>query len=233
LVKQVAKDLKIETKVQMKRAEQKSADTGSVKYFFTYLAYVLINVIVLGVSSIMMVFNNKNLRRRNLCSPISNTSINLQILLGNIIFSTACWGLMIGISFILYRDQMLTTNATYFCINSFIFTLAVLSISFLVGILIKSKNAQSGISNVLSLGMCFLSGVFVPQELLSEDVLAMAKFTPTYWFVKANNDIGNLTNFSMDNLSPVFGYMLIEMGFAVAIVSVALVLSKRKQLKGS
>ncbi|HEY5585014.1 MAG TPA: ABC transporter permease [Ruminiclostridium sp.] len=233
LVKQVAKDLKIETKVQMKRTGEKSANTGNIKYFFNYLAYVLISVIVLGVSSIMMVFNNTNLRRRNLCSPIKNASINLQILLGNIIFSTVCWGLLIGVSFILYRGQMLTTNAIYFCINSFVFTLTALSMSFLVGILIKSRNAQSGISNVLSLGLCFLSGVFVPQEFLSENVLAMAKFTPTYWFVKANNDIGNLSNFSMDNLSPVFMYMLIELGFAVAIVSVALVMSKRKQLKGS
>lgn len=233
LVKQVAKDLKVETLVHMQRAEEKRADTGYLSFFFNFFAYTLICVIVLGVSSIMMVFNNKNLKRRTLCSPIKNISINLQILLGNIVYSIVCWGLMIIGSFILYKEQMLTKNALYFCINSFVFTLMVLSLSFLVGTLIKSGNAQAAISNVLALGLSFIGGVFVPQEFLSKDVIAIAKFTPTYWYVKANNAISNVTNFSMDNLSPIFSSMLIQLGFAVALLSVALVMSKRKQLKGN
>jgi len=233
LVKQVAKDLKIDTKVQIKRAEEKSANTGNVGSFFNFLPYALISVIILGITSIMMVFNNKNLRRRNLCSPIKNTSINLQILLGNIVFGVVCWGLIIICGFVLFKDQMLTTNALYFCINSFVFTLMTLCMAFLAGIFVKSSNAQSGVANVLSLGLSFISGVFVPQEFLSQNVLAIAKFTPTYWFIKANNTISNMTNFSMENLTPVFQYMLIELGFAVALLSVALVMSKRKQMSGN
>jgi len=233
LVKQLAKDLKIDTAVKIKRAEEKASNTGNTGYFFNYLAYVLISVIILGVTSIMMVFSNKNIRRRNLCSPIKNISMNLEILLGNIVFSIACWGLMIICSFVLFKEQMLTTNALYFCINSFIFTLMTLSMGFLAGIFVKSGNAQSGVANVLSLGLCFISGVFVPQEVLSQEVLAIAKFTPTYWYVKANTAISNITNFNMDNLTPVFQYMLTELGFAVAILSIALVMSKRKQLRGN
>jgi ABC-2 type transport system permease protein len=233
LVKQIEKDLSIETDVEMMASGGKAVDTSATEYYFNYLAYILLGVVILGVSSIMMVFNNLNLKRRNLCSPVGNTSINLQMLLGNIVYSVACWGLMIILALILYRDKMLNTNTIYFCINSLVLTLTILSMSFLIGILIKSRNAQSGITNVLSLGLCFLSGVFVPQNLLGENVLAIAKFTPTYWYVKANGIIGNLTNFNMDNLAPVITSMLIEMGFAVALVSIALVMSKRKQLRGT
>ena len=233
LVEKVAKDLKIETKVQMKKSPENNVNTSNTKFYFNYLAYVLIIIIILGVSSIMMVFNNKNLKRRNLCSPIRNTSINLQILSGNIVYASACWSLMIICSFILYRGQMLTTNALYFCINSYVFTIVALSLSFLVGIFIESGNAQSAIANVLSLGLSFISGVFVPQELLSRKVLAVARFTPTYWYVRANSIISDLTNFNWDNLLPIYNSMLIQLGFAAAILSVALVISKRKQLKGS
>lgn len=233
LVTLIAKDLKLETEVQLMESEVNPQNNEATQYYYNYLAYILISVIILGVSSIMLIFNNLNLKRRNLCSPVKNTSMNLQILSGNIVFSLVCWAGMVALSFILYRDKMMNTNGLYFILNSFVFTFTVLSLSFLIGTLIKNKNAQSGISNVLSLGLSFLSGVFVPQNMLSESVLAMAKFTPTYWFVKANNAISTLTNFSAENLAPIITSMLIQVGFAIALVSITLVLSKRKQLRGA
>lgn len=232
LVKQVGKDLAVETDVEMKVFEGKAEDSSATRSFYNFMPYVLINIIILGVSSIMMVFNDVKLKRRNLCSPLSNTSVNMQILLGNIVFSVSCWALLVVISVILYRQDMFKMNALFFCINSLVLTFTILSMSFLVGILIKSRNAQSGVSNILSLGMCFLTGVFVPQEFLGENVLSIAKFIPTYWYIKANKAASNLTNFNFDNMGPIISYMLIELGFAVAITSVALVMSKRKQLKG-
>ncbi len=227
LVKLVANDLKNETKVEIRETEAKS--TG-VESFFNFLEYALISAIVLGVTSIMMVFNNKNLRRRNLCAPIKNTSINFQIILGNIIFSIGVWALMIICGFAIIKGEMLTMSGLFYCINSFVFTMAVLCISFVAGLFVKTSNAQSGVTNALALGMAFISGAFVPQWVLSKSVLAIAKFTPAYWYIKANTDISKMTNFSMENLTPIFQYMLIQLGFAVAILSVALVISKRKQM---
>lgn len=233
LVEQVDKDLAIETKVEMKVFKGKAADSTATRSFYNFMPYVLINIIILGVSSIMMVFNDVKLKRRNLCSPVSNTSVNIQILLGNIVFSVSCWAFLVIISFILYRQDMFEMNALFFCINSLVLTLTILSMSFLIGILIRSKNAQAGVSNILSLGMCFLSGVFVPQEFLGENVLYIAKFLPTYWYIKANKAVSDLSNFNFDNIGPIISYMLIELGFAAAIISITLVLSKRKQLKGA
>ncbi len=233
LVKQVAKDLAIETDVGMKTNEGGVRGTSPVEYFYNYMAYVLISILVLGVSSIMLVFNDTKLRRRNLCSPITNTSMNLQILLGNVVFSVVCWALLIIVGFILYGESMFSVNTIYFCLNSLVLTMTILSMSFLIGVLIKSRNAQSGISNVLSLGLCFLSGVFVPQEFLGENVLAIARFTPTYWYIKANKAIGDLTNYSFEHLTPILQFMLIELGFAAALISITLVMSKRKQLRGT
>ncbi len=233
LVGQIKKDLELETEVILKPSGQKTSRTSSIVYFYNYMPYIIINILILGVSSVMLVFNDIRLKRRNLCSPVSNISVNLQILLGNIVFALSCWALLVILSLLLYRQDMFNLNSIYFFINSLVLTITILSISFLIGILIKSRNAQSGISNVVSLGMCFLTGVFVPQEMLSENVLAIAKFLPTYWYIRANKAIGALTNFNMENVGPIVSYMLIELGFAVALISITLVLSKRKQLKGT
>jgi len=234
LVKNLKKDLEVETDVKLlKNSKGKVEKTTSIEFYYNFSPYVLINIIVLGVSSIMMVFNDIKLKRRNLCSPVSNTSYNMQLLLGNVTYSLACWAILIVLSAALYRNDFFRLNSLYFVINTLVLTITILSISFLVGILIKSRNAQTGISNVLSLGMCFLTGVFVPQELLGENVLAIAKILPTYWYIKANKAISNLTVFNWSNLSQIVYYMLIELGFAIAIVSVTLVVSKRNQLKGS
>ena len=233
LVGQIKKDLELETEVILKPSGQKTSRTSSIVYFYNYMPYIIINILILGVSSVMLVFNDIRLKRRNLCSPVSNISVNLQILLGNIIFALSCWVLLVILSLLLYRQDMFNMSSIYFFINSLVLTLTILSVSFLIGILIKSRNAQSGISNVVSLGMCFLTGVFVPQEMLSENVLAIAKFLPTYWYIRANKAIGALTNFNMENVGPIVSYMLIELGFAVALISITLVVSKRKQLKGT
>ncbi|MNC77436.1 hypothetical protein D3C75_1293910 [compost metagenome] len=90
---------------------------------------------------------------------------------------------------------------------------------------------MSAIANVVGLGPSFISGVFVPQQFLWDTVLHIASFTPTYWFVQGNTRISTLTSFNWNSLSPVFYDMLIQIGFAVAFLSAALMLGKRKQLQ--
>ncbi|MBZ9685479.1 ABC transporter permease [Clostridium estertheticum] len=233
LVKEVSKGASTETTVQLKSFGAKVQNNGFAVASFNYLAYSLFSILILGVSSISMVFNNKNLKRRNLCSPMKNSSFNLQLIMGNLVFALASYGVLAGFGFILNRDHMMSYNGLLLCVNALVFTIAALSISYLVGILIKNKNAQSAIANVLSLGFSFISGVFVPQQFLSDKAIAIASFTPTYWYVKANNMIGALSNFSFNNLSPIFTYMLIELGFAMAIFSVALVVSKQNRITNS
>jgi ABC-2 type transport system permease protein len=140
---------------------------------------------------------------------------------------------MVTFVIVLNKENMMSYNGLLLCINALVFTIAALSISYLVGLLLKSRDAQRAIANVLALGFSFISGVFVPQEFLSDKALTIASFTPTYWYVKANNVIGTLSSFSFNNLSDVFIYMLIELGFAMAIFSVALVVSKQKRVTNS
>jgi ABC-2 type transport system permease protein len=156
--------------------------------------------------------------------------MNFQLILANLSYAVITWFVMIFMSFIMYGSYMFTAKGLLLLLNSFIFTFAALSISFLIGNSINSKGAMAAAANVVSLGSCFISGVFVPQAFLGKSVLRIASFTPNYWYVKTNNSIVNLVNFNMENLAPLFLNMLIVMGFAVAVLSVTLVVIKQKRI---
>jgi len=230
LISYVDKDLSQKTEVKVSSSLSQVSKNEKSACYFNYIAYSLFAILILGVCSVMMVFNNTDLKKRNLCSPVKLRNMNFQMILGNISFAILTWFAMIFTSFIMYGSYMFTANGLLLLLNSFVFTLAALSISFLMGNIIKSKGAMSAAANVFSLGTCFISGAFVPQVLLGKTVLKIASFTPTYWYVKSNNDIANMANFKMENLMPIFSNMLIVFGFAVAVLAVTLVVIKQKRV---
>lgn len=230
LLSYIHKDLAQKTEVVLNNSVEQSSKNEKIGFYFNYMAYSLFAILILGVSSVMLVFNNTDLKKRNLCSPVKLRNMNFQMILGNLSYAILAWFAMIFASFIMYGSYMVTARGLLLLLNSFVFTLAALSISFLIGNVIKSKGAMSAASNVVSLGTCFISGVLVPQALLGKTVLTIASFTPNYWYVKSNNSIANLVNFNMENLTPIFLNMLIIIGFAVAVLTVTLVVIKQKRM---
>jgi len=229
IVSNLNSDLKLTSSVEI-HSFSKTGGTSNVSSYFTYLAYSIMAILIIGVTSIMLVFNDQDLKRRNLSSPVKSTSMNIQLILGNLTFALAVWAVMVIISFLIYGKELLNQNIVLLSANAFIFTISCLSISYLAGILIKSRNVQSAISNVITLGTCFIAGVFVPQELLGKTVLSIASFTPTYWYVKAINDINKLVGINTTNVMPIIYSMLIQLGFAVAIFTISLVIAKQKRV---
>ncbi len=227
LISYIQKDLSKAAKVNLSSANTVKGNNFS--YYYNYSAYSLSAILILGVCSVMLVFNKLDLKRRNLCSPIKNRSINLQLVFGNLVFALGAWLIVVMVSAMLYKKDMFTISGMLMVLNSFIFTIATLSISFLISNIVKSRPAMSAAANVVALGSSFISGVFVPQSLLGDKVLTIASFTPTYWYVKANNIISSLTQYDTQTLKPVFTNMLIVFTFAVAVLAIALVIMKQRK----
>lgn len=194
--------------------------------YYDYVAYVMLAISTLGISTLMMVFNRKDLKMRNLCSPLRQHSINIQLALGSAVFAVGCWLFIIVCSILIYGRSLLSSGMLLpLSVNALAFTVVSTAIGFLVGILIKSHNVQAAVANVLSLGMSFLCGVFVPQQLLGKSVLRFSSFLPAYWFIRANNTIGNGLGFADAAVD-----IVIQLGFAVAIFSATLFISKHKSI---
>lgn len=232
LVSYLKTDLTKETEVTVISSVRHSDNAEKSGYYFNYLSYSLFAILILGVCSVMLVFNDTDLKRRNLCSPMRAATMNVQMILGNLSYAVLTWLVLISASFVMYGSYMFTTNGLLLLLNSFVFTLAALSISYLIGNLVKSRGAMSAVANVFALGTSFLSGVFVPQELLGPNVLMIASFTPTYWYVKANNEIAAAANFNTDTLQSIFTSMVLVLAFGVAVLGVTLVLIKQRRVEG-
>ncbi|MBC7959271.1 MAG: ABC transporter permease [Vallitaleaceae bacterium] len=230
IVNNVKTALASEVAVQIQSEAVKPVDYVFAKNYFNYLAYSLFAVLILGISTIMIVFNNDDIKRRNNCAPLSSFRMNLEFLLSQLFFTLISWSIMIAFYVLLSPNKLGSNNTIYFIVNSLIFALCASSISFFIGSFVKNQNALSAISNVATLVPCFISGIFVPQELLGSAVLKVASFTPTYWFAKANGEIANLVSFDLKHLEPVLKAMTIEVGFAVAFITLALVLNKKRSV---
>ena len=230
LISNVNKDLSKTTKVEVETYKNDSIKNNNCNRYYNFLSYSILAVLIFGIGDVMMTFNKKDLKRRNLASAMSFSKMNFQMVLGNISFDIGSWVVMILASFIMYKTYMFTINGMLLLLNSLVFTFASLSVSLLISNFITSRDFMSAVANVIVLGTCFISGVFVPQQYLSKGVIAVAKFNPTYWYVKANDEIAVLVNYSNSNLMEILTNISIVMGFAIAVYALNLVIVKQKRI---
>jgi len=198
------------------------------KNYFNYLGYIIIAIFISGVSTVMLSFQNIDIRRRHNSSPITSRNMNIQLIFANFIFVICYLLVFIVAGYICNPYRRIDANTILYWTNAIVFALVALSLSYLVGIAVKSKKAIGALSTAVSLSLAFISGMFVPQEYLGESVLKVASFTPSYWFIKANNTIATVTSYGWDNISGILAMMAIQLGFAAALISIAMVVSKRK-----
>lgn len=224
-------DLKANTPVSLQATPSTSANLSYTAYFFNYLSYVYLSVFILGISALMVVFNDPDLQRRNACSPIPAGRVNLQFLLANLLFTLIVWVVMGAMYFALSPDKTFTGNLGWFYANSLLYAFCAASLSYLIGISVKSGSAVSAVSNVVALGTSFLCGVFMPQSMLSAPVLRIAQFTPTFWYVRANNLLAESALTQASQRSEFSRMLLVQTVFGIAFLVLALVAGKRKNLR--
>lgn len=219
-----------ETEVIIESKKKDTLDAAEFNsYYFNYLGYIMIVCFVLGVSTVMMSFHGLDIRRRQFASPVSSRGFNLQLILANLMFVLVYFVIFNVVGYLVNPFRRIDFSLILNWINTFVYALVILCISFFIGITVKGKNAVQALSTALSLGMAFLSGMFVPQQFLGSAVLRVASFLPSYWYVRANDTIGSLTEYNIRNLTPVLQYMAIQIGFAAVFLAFVLVVAKRKR----
>lgn len=76
-------------------------------------------------------------------------------------------------------------KAGYYILNSLFLLLFSLALSYFLSSLTKDNGIINMVSNMLTLGMSFTCGVFVPLEYLGDGVIKGAHFLPYYWYIRA------------------------------------------------
>ena len=198
-------------------------------FYYNFLNYALLAGFIYVVCLILSSFKEEKIKKRTMVSSMDPTKFNRHLLLANGIFSIIFWSFYIVLSMILVGDIMFTTHGLFYIINSFIFSICTVAIAFLLGNVVKNKNAINGIVNVIALGSSFLCGAFVPMEMLPSSVLTIAHILPSYWYIKTNELIKTVEVFNIENLMPIFINMLIIIIFTLVFIILTNIITNRNR----
>ena len=194
-------------------------------FVFRYMPYVLISVMINVLCPILLVMKKKDQRYRMNCSSTKMSSFSAQIFAGSAVLVLGVWLLLMIGSLFMYGGMFHGVNCWVAVANTLIFSLISAALAILVASFNPSEKVVSMITQCIGLGMCFLCGVFVPQSLLGDGVLAAAKFLPAYWYEKANDILAGAQSGTMGDVGMC---LLIEGGFLLALVLVTMLVSRQR-----
>lgn len=201
--------------------------------FFAYAPYLFITLGMNGIGIILLRFNERQVKDRMECSSTSLKERIAGLTGGILVFGVMLLVVVLVAAGVLSKGSIYTdARFPYFLLNLSVMLLFGLSLGFLAGTIAKNGDAINGLVNVVSLGLCFLGGVFVPQEFFSETIIKVAKFFPTYWYVATNESIGAMKKLTPELTSSIVSQVGVVAGYALVIFAVTLVIisGRRKRV---
>ena len=129
-----------------------------------------------------------------------------------------------------YKGEFLNApHLGYILLNTITMSAAALAVGLVVGMAARTINSINMFSNLSSLVLCFLGGVFVDLSVMGAGVKKVSVFLPTYWYVKNNNLFGDYLSFTKQQMAEIQKGYGIQLAFAAACVGIALVISRMKE----
>lgn len=211
-------------------ASKNATNLSKIAAFFNFASYTIMAIILYVTCFINASFNKSTVKKRTMVSSLHLKKYNFSLLLANSIFAFSVFALLTTLSFFVLGNIVLTPFFILEILNILLYTLAALTLAELVSTFNLSRDAVSGVVNLLSLAPAFLSGAFVPTYFLPSFVLTIAHIFPTYWFIDTNSKITTMTEFSFISFLAILPNLLVLVLFSIIFIVANLVLSKKKHI---
>lgn len=201
---------------------------SSLYSFFVYIPYVFFSIGVMAFGTILIQFEKKELQNRMNCSGYSRRKIQTELLLGMLTAGVGLCALFFLIAYAGLGNKIWSFKGLLSAVNMLCFMLVTFGFVYMISKMVAKTQLLSMISNLVGLGMCFLAGVFVPIEYLSDTLVKAAHFLPVYWYVEAVRRIDAMAEDSMSavNVLPDFGMQIL---FAVTLAAAGAAYARRCQ----
>lgn len=221
---------KLDQSPTVRLASKNATNLSKIAAFFNFASYTIMAIILYVTCFINASFNKSSVKKRTMVSSLHLKKYNFSLLLANSIFAFSVFALLTTLSFFVLGNIVLTPFFIYEILNILLYTLAALTLAELVSTFNLSRDAVSGVVNLLSLAPAFLSGAFVPTYFLPSFVLTIAHIFPTYWFIDTNSKITTMTEFSFNSFLAILPNLLVLVLFSIIFIVANLVLSKKKRI---
>ena len=217
--------------VTMLDTDENSGTSGWL-YYFRYIPYLFLALLCYVMGYVLMAFKKDDIPKRMQASAISARRQSLEGLLAMFVMGGGLWGIGMAGAILMYGKTFLSSeNFGYYVLNTLVMMAVALSLSYLIGLFVKNSNMLSGIANILSLGMCFLCGVFVPMNIMDRNVLKVSQFLPVYWYENVNETLGSYSHLTGEAAVSVWKGIGLEAMFAVVFVCMILAVTRYQRQK--
>ncbi|MBR3365648.1 ABC transporter permease [Candidatus Saccharibacteria bacterium] len=217
-----------ETEVQMDSGLDVSA-LSNAKNYYNFMNYAILAGLVFAVAYSTAAFKREMTRKRLAVSATNYKKINHQLLICNLVMALVLLAFYVALSLLLVGDIMLTMNGALFIANAAIMSLFAVSFAFLLTNLLKNNNAILALVNVVSIGSCFLCGVFVPAEWMPVFVQNLGRALPSFYYVDSNWRIAELEKFDFESLKPILINAAVIIGATILVVIINNLVTRKKQ----
>ena len=210
----------------------RNGSTPGWLYYFRYMPYLFLAVLCYVMGYVLMAFKKNDIPERMQASAVSARRQSLEGLLAMFVMGGGLWGIGMAGAILMYGKTFPgSENFGYYVLNTLVMMAVALSLSYLIGLFVKNSNMLSGIANILSLGMCFLCGVFVPMNVMDRNVLKVSQFLPVYWYETVNETLGSYSHLTGEAAASVWKGIGLEAMFAIAFVCMILVVTRYQRQK--
>lgn len=217
LIKSINATIISATDVKIKSKLDTSSVTRATSYY-SFANYSIMAIVIFIICLVMSSFNDKNIRKRTIISSKSIKAYNFSILSASLLYGLIIFILVNGLAFILLGNIMFTLRGIIYMLNSLVFIFVSLTIALFISTLVRSKEAISGIINVVALGSSFLCGAFVPISLLPDSVVAFAHLLPSYYYINSNDLLKSIEVINFSTLGDVWQNILIMLLFSLIFI---------------
>ena len=144
---------------------------------------------VFGAAMTLITWREKKLLRRLRLAPVSTATVVSSRVVVSLGIAVVQLAIFIGFSMLPFLGLQLS-GAWYMAFPLVIAgTLAFLAIGLFVGSVAKTVEGGSGLANLITLPMAFLSGAFVPLESAPAWLATIGRFLPMTYLVEGMKDV--------------------------------------------
>lgn len=225
--------LNADTYVLTKDSDNKADNQGrlfTVCYMAKFFVYISFSVICQCVGLVIIKNNQSRVDSRIKVSPVSTVSQSVANVLGLFVCGIVVWVIAcilifvsgVGLAVVSEYGYVLALILLAMCICNCAMT------SFIASFPIAS-DALPMITNIVSLAMSFMCGVFVPQAIMNPGVVELSRFLPFYWSIVVLDSINPVTGSIADYSPKLLITSLLMLMLFSAIFVVAGIVVKRTQ----
>lgn len=229
-IRNTAEDMKEADESQVSILENPNME-DRMSVLFRFDAYSMMMMLIVFSGSLLTALKKKDIAARIRVGGTSFRRRYGELILALLTMAVGVTVLLIGFTVLdsLVHGVTDFTKLPYYVINAFAAMFVGIGIGYFVSTIAKEDTVVNMIANMINLSMCFLCGVFVGLEYLSDAVIRVAHFMPLYWYIMGNQWIVSTT--ASEIMSTTFATQLgLQLLFAAAFFMAGLIISKKKEV---